>query len=162
MQRPFVHKTDSGWDSVTREGYAEDRSTQVVRNTIVGHRKDSQHEDGPSLELRYFEIPPGATTRLERHEHEHIVIGGEGEGHAIVGTEVRAVRPHDVVYVAALQPHQFVNRAETTFGFYCVVPADRDRGVPPTEEQLEALLDSPAATYVDRTNMPPTSRGPTA
>ena len=161
MQRPFVHKTGSGWDGVLREGYVEEQPVRVVRNTIVGWRKASPDDDGPSLELRYFEVPPGAATRLEKHEHEHVVIGGEGIGYAIVGTEGRTIRPHDIVYVAPLAPHQFVNRGDTTFGFYCVVSAHRDRGVPISRDERVALESSDAGAYIDVECAPATEAAPT-
>lgn len=154
MQRRFVRKADTGWDGVEREGYVPGVPSQVVRNTLVGHRKDAPGDPGPGLEVRYFEVPPGSVTRLEKHEHEHFVIVGEGVGHAIVGDEVREVREHDVVYVAPLEPHQFVNRGDATFGFFCVVTAHRDPSQPLSAAELTALSRSPAATYADPDGAP--------
>jgi mannose-6-phosphate isomerase-like protein (cupin superfamily) len=149
MQRRFVRKGDLGWEEVPREGYARGEPNRVVRNTLVGRRKAAVDDPGPALEVRYFEVPPGAATRLEKHAHEHFVIGGEGVGHAVVGTEVREVRPHDVVYVAPLEPHQFVNRAAETFGFFCIVAAHRDPGQRITDEEMRALASSIAGEYID-------------
>jgi quercetin dioxygenase-like cupin family protein len=154
MQRRFVQKGKIGWDGVEREGYVPGDSSRVVRNTLVGERKEGPADPGPAIEVRYFEVPPGAATRLEKHEHEHFVIVGEGVGHAIVGTEVREVRKHDVVYVGALEPHQFVNRGNETFGFFCMVNAHRDPGRAIDETELAALERSSAASYVDREVIP--------
>ena len=98
-QARFVPREQAGWYGVEREGYVPGEVTNVVRHTLVGGRKDEPSAAGPTLEVRYFEVPPGAVTRLEKHEHEHFVIVGAGTGHAIVGESVREVKQHDVVYV---------------------------------------------------------------
>jgi len=155
VQRPFTRRKGKGWDGVEPEGYVPGEPSKVVRHTLVGHRKDEAADPGPALEVRYFSVPPGAVTRLEKHEHEHFVIVGEGIGQAIVGDDVREVRAHDVVYVAPLQPHQFVNRGAETFGFFCIVTAQRDiaRFLDPAE--LAKLLDSPAGAFADPHGAPP-------
>jgi quercetin dioxygenase-like cupin family protein len=155
MQRSFVPKSPEGWEGVEREGYVPGEATKVVRHTLVGGRKESAGEPGPGFEVRYFEVPPGAVTRLEKHEHEHYVIVGAGVGQAVVGETVREVRTHDVVYVAPLQPHQFVNRSDTTFGFFCIVSAQRDVSVELSPEELARLAASPAGAYVDPHGAPP-------
>ena len=149
MQRRFVRKTETGWDGVEREGYVPGGDGRVVRNTLIGGRKNGAADAGPALEVRYFEVPPGASTRLEKHEHEHFVIVGHGVGHAIVGNDVHELRAHDVVYVAPLEPHQFVNRGAKGFGFYCIVTAQRDFAQALWPEELAALIASPAGDYVD-------------
>ena len=155
MQRNIVGKNESGWDGVEREGYVPGVATAVVRHTIVGGRKTSADAPGPSNELRYFAVPPGAVTRLEKHEHEHYVIVGEGVGFAVVGEDVREVREHDVVYVGPLQPHQFVNRGSETFGFFCMVAADRDFSQALRPDEIERLKASPAGDYIDPDGAPP-------
>jgi quercetin dioxygenase-like cupin family protein len=154
-QARFVARNATGWDGVEREGYVPGTQTAVVRHTIVGGRKEDDAEGGPALEVRYFEVPPGAVTRLEKHEHEHFVIVGDGVGHAIVGETVREVRRHDVVYVGPLEPHQFVNRSNDTFGFFCVVTVKRDYSQPVEGEELARLLSSAAGPFLDPHGAPP-------
>ena len=79
-QRRIIERTPDGWTGVEREGYVPGIATTVVRHTLVGGRKDDQAQPGPKNELRYFELPPGSVTRLEKHEHEHYVIVGDGDG----------------------------------------------------------------------------------
>ena len=160
MQRNIIGKTSSGWDGVEREGYVPGVTTAVVRHTIVGGRKGSATNSGPSNELRYFELPAGTVSRLEKHEHEHFVIVGEGEGYAVVGETVREVRQHDVVYVGPLEPHQFVNRGEATFGFFCVVSAERDFSQELDAEELARIQASPAGKYIDPFGAPPPRKRP--
>jgi len=154
-QRRIVRRIAAGWENVEREGYVPGLATAVVRHTLVGSRKTDPSEAGPQSEVRYFEVPPGAVTRLEKHEHEHYVIVGEGVGHAIVGHDVREVRQHDVVYVAPLVPHQFVNRSGAPFGFFCIVSAARDVSQQLSAEELERLMASPAGAYADPHGAPP-------
>jgi len=155
MQRSVVPKSDTGWEGVEREGYVPGLDTAVVRHTLVGGRKSSASEAGPQNELRYFLLPPGTVSRLEKHEHEHYVIVGEGTGYAIVGETAREVGWHDVVYVAPLEPHQFVNRSQSSFGFFCLVSAQRDYSQELAPEEVARLRRSPAGAYVDPDGAPP-------
>ena len=155
MQRSFVPKSPEGWEGVEREGYVPGDVTKVVRHTLVGGRKETGDEPGPNFEVRYFEVPPGAVTRLEKHEHEHYVIVSAGVGQAIVGDSVREIRMHDVVYVAPLQPHQFVNRGDATFGFFCIVSAKRDISQELSPEEIAHLMATPAGVHADPHGAPP-------
>lgn len=151
----MIRRAAGGWEGVEREGYVPGVETAVVRHTLIGGRKEAESDPGPSKEVRYFALPPGTVTRLEKHEHEHFVIVGEGEGHAIVGNEVREIRAHDIVYVAPWEPHQFVNRGNETFGFYCIVSSVRDFSQELDPAELERLLASPAGAYADPHGAPP-------
>jgi mannose-6-phosphate isomerase-like protein (cupin superfamily) len=157
-QRRVVRRTAEGWEGVEREGYVPGVPTKVVRHTLIGGRKEGPGDPGPANELRYFEVPPGACSRLEKHEHEHYVIVGRGIGHAIVGETVREVREHDVVYIGPLEPHQFVNRSEEPFGFFCFVSAVRDFSQELSPEEVERLAASPAGAYLDPHGAPPPVR----
>jgi mannose-6-phosphate isomerase-like protein (cupin superfamily) len=154
-QRSVIRRTAEGWEGVEREGYVPGVPTAVVRHTLIGGRKAAAAEPGPSNEVRYFDLPPGTVSRLEKHEHEHFVIVGEGVGHAIVGETVREVRRHDVVYIGPLVPHQFVNRGSEPFGFFCMVAAERDFSQELSAEELERLMASPAGAYADPHGAPP-------
>ncbi|MGH7755090.1 MAG: cupin domain-containing protein [Vulcanimicrobiaceae bacterium] len=155
MQRQVVRRAERGWEGVEREGYVPGVASAVVRHTLVGRRKAAPDEPGPTMEARYFELPPGTVTRLEKHEHEHVVIVGEGRGLAIVGSAVREIGPHDVVYTAPWEPHQFVNRSDATFGIFCIVPAYRDISQRLSEDELACLRASPAGAYADPDGAPP-------
>jgi quercetin dioxygenase-like cupin family protein len=162
MQRTHLTRTPSGWEGVAPEGYVPGDATKVVRHTLVGGRKESPADPGPATEVRYFAVPPGAVTRLEKHEHEHYVIVGEGTAHAIVGDDVREIRTHDVVYVGPWEVHQFVNTGETTFGFFCIVSAHRDISQTLDANELARLKASPAGAYADPDGAPPPRKRETA
>jgi len=156
MQRNVIRAMAGGWEGVEPSGYAPDGSgTGVVRHTLVGDRKADRSEPGPQMELRYFEVRPGAASRLEKHEHEHYVIVKTGYGYAIVGDKAMEIAPGDVVYVGPLQVHQFVNRGDEPFGFYCFVDTCRDFSQQPTREELARLDASPAGAVAKPFAVPP-------
>jgi mannose-6-phosphate isomerase-like protein (cupin superfamily) len=132
----------------------------VARHTIVGARKNDPSEPGPKMELRYFEVAPGAASRLERHEHEHYVVVRTGLGYAVIGDEVTELAADDVVYVGPLILHQFVNRGDTAFGFYCFVDSCRDFPQVPTAEEIARLQATPAGAVVKPDAVPPPVRRP--
>lgn len=156
MQRRIIRATQSGWEGVEPAGYAPDTpGTGVARHTLVGSRKTDPSEPGPRMELRYFEVQPGAASRLEKHEHEHYVIVREGLGYAVIGDTATEIGPNDVIYVAPLELHQFVNRGPTPFGFYCFVDTCRDFSQAPTPDDLARLESSPAGAVAKPNAVPP-------
>lgn len=154
-QRRVIRAKNHGWEDVPVEGYRPGAAAGVERHTIIGGRKADAAEPGPSSELRYFELQPGAASRLEKHEHEHFVIVKRGLGYAIVDDTLTEVGPNDVVYIGPLELHQFVNRADEPFGFYCFVDAMRDFSREPTQEELDRLMASPAGKAAKPFAVPP-------
>jgi mannose-6-phosphate isomerase-like protein (cupin superfamily) len=158
MQRSVIRATESGWDGVEVEGYRPGdtvAATGVSRHTIVGGRKTDAREPGPAMELRYFELQPGSASRLEKHEHEHYVIVRSGEGYAILGDVATEIGPGDVIYVGALELHQFVNRGKAPFGFFCFVDAYRDFSREPAPDELARLSASSAGAVAKPFAVPP-------
>ncbi len=154
-QRRVIHQTESGWDGVPVEGYRPGAAVGVERHTLIGGRKADAAESGPSKELRYFELQPGAVSRLEKHEHEHFVIVKRGFGYVVINDTLTEIGPNDVVYVAPLELHQFVNRADEPFGFYCFVDAARDFSQEPAQEDLDRLMASAAGKVAKPFAVPP-------
>lgn len=159
-QKRVIRAKAHGWEDVPVEGYRPGAAVGVERHTIIGGRKTDARQPGPSKELRYFELQPGAVSRLEKHEHEHFVVVKRGLGYAIVDTELTEIGPNDVVYVGPLELHQFVNRGEEPFGFYCFVDATRDFSQEPTPEELDRLMASPAGKVAKPFAVPPPQRRP--
>ncbi len=140
----------------TRSGTRPTTRAPALRATrIVGSRKQEPSDPGPQLELRYFEVQPGAASRLERHEHEHYVIVKRGLGYAVIGDSATEIGANDVIYVAPLELHQFVNRSDEPFGFYCIVDSCRDFSQAPTPEDLARLEASPAGAVAKPFAIPP-------
>jgi mannose-6-phosphate isomerase-like protein (cupin superfamily) len=159
MRKQIVRAAASGWEGVEAAGYTpEAPGTGVSRHTLVGERKSNPSEPGPQMEMRYFEVQPGAASRLEKHEHEHYVIVRRGHGYAVIGETATEIGPDDVVYVGPLELHQFVNRGEEPFGFYCFVAACRDFSQAPSAEELARLEASPAGAIAKPFAVPPPSK----
>jgi quercetin dioxygenase-like cupin family protein len=97
----------------------------VTRRLLAGGPESTS-----SFELRYFELAPGGQTSHERHQHEHAVVVLRGQGEVLLGNELHAIGPGDLVRVAPGDAHQFRNTGGEPFGFLCVVDSERDRPVP--------------------------------
>jgi len=95
-------------------------------------------------ELRYFEVSPGGYSSLERHAHMHAVLVLCGGGRCLVGENVHAIGPHDLITVPPWTWHQFRAAPDQRLGFLCLVDAERDRPVAPSEAEREALMRQPA------------------
>ena len=154
-QKRVIRTAGNGWEGVPVEGYRPGAAVGVERHTIVGGRKADADAPGPSRELRYFELQPGAVSRLEKHEHEHYVIVKRGLGYAVIDETVTEIGPNDVIYVGPLELHQFVNRGDEPFGFYCFVDAMRDFSQEPTQADLDRLMASPAGKVAKPFAVPP-------
>ncbi len=116
---------DYTWSGVEKEPYkkgAEGCFCGIARNTIIGNKGE-----GVRFHLRYFEIPPGQGSSLEKHAHEHAVICVRGRGQALAGGAMHELGSLDVLYIAPNAPHQLINPYNEPFGFFCVVDAERDR-----------------------------------
>jgi quercetin dioxygenase-like cupin family protein len=134
--KPIVRSLkDFRWEGIPVKAYKPEGEhfRDVTRQILFGP------EAGVASEVRYFEVEPGGHTTLEKHAHPHAVILLRGEGRVLVGTEVFTVRPLDIVRVPPMAWHQFRAAGPLPLGFLCLVAADRDPGVLPTEEELRAL-----------------------
>jgi quercetin dioxygenase-like cupin family protein len=127
------------WDAVAHQPYKQDGSApfkDISRQVLF-------HEDALGCELRYFEMDAGGYSTLERHEHVHAVMILRGAGECLVGDEVRAVKPFDLVSIPGWQWHQFRATAGEPLGFLCMVNVMRDRPQLPTADELAALKADP-------------------
>jgi quercetin dioxygenase-like cupin family protein len=123
-----VHCDESGgWEGIATLPYKRpDGSWSGVTRQLLAGGPDTPS----SFELRYFELATGGRSSFERHRHEHAVVVLRGSGEVVLGGAVHALRPGDLVRVAAGDPHQFRNTGEEPLGFLCVVDAERDRPTP--------------------------------
>jgi quercetin dioxygenase-like cupin family protein len=119
----IVRRRGEGWTwaGTTPRPYA----SGAARHTLIGA------DDGArEVELRYFELPPGGTSALERHPHEHAVLILHGEAEVLLGDEVHPAGPGDAIFVAGDERHQLRALGEAPLGFLCAVRVDR--GSPPS------------------------------
>ena len=142
--RPF--NPSYTWQDVPRLAYKEEGAApfRAITRQVLFSQPDL------ACEWRYFEMAPGGYSTLERHGHAHAVMILRGRGHALVGTEVRAVAPFDLVSIAGWTWHQFRATAGETLGFLCMVNAERDRPQLPDAGDLAMLrADRVIAAFLD-------------
>lgn len=131
------------WEGVEAEVYrpAGEGSPAVTRHVLLGEREG---EEGLNFVTRYFELPAGTCSTLERHSHAHTVLVMHGQGRVILGDEVHELSPLDCVYVAPDCLHQFHAAGPEPLGFLCIVDRERGPSIPPTQEELVRLRTNPA------------------
>jgi mannose-6-phosphate isomerase-like protein (cupin superfamily) len=133
-------RDDFRWDDVAYQPYKQDGSApfkDISRQVLF-------HEAALGCELRYFEMDTNGYSTLERHEHAHAVMILRGHGQCMVGEEVRAVKPFDLVTIPSWTWHQFRATAGEPLGFLCMVNVQRDRPALPTEADLTGMRRNPA------------------
>lgn len=127
MSRVHRHDGSFGWSGIEPRDYWPG-VPGASRRVFVGEAGEAA-----GFHVRYFELPPGESTSLERHLHEHCVIVLRGTGRAVLGEETVELAFGDVVYVSPDHPHQFLHAGgDEPFGFVCVVDSERDRPRPVT------------------------------
>lgn len=114
------------WRGVLVEQYKPEKVgwSDIRRMTLVG-----LHGETTRFHLRYFEIGPGGRSSLEHHRHEHVVIAFRGKGEILLDGKWEPLEPGDVAYTAPGAVHQLRAPADSTFGFFCIVDAERDAPV---------------------------------
>lgn len=105
------------WEGAELEPYAESGSPGATRRILIGPDDGAQN-----FSFRYFEIPAGGTSSLDRHAHDHGVYVVAGRANVVLGESTHAVGAGDIIYIEPNEPHQFVETAGDIFGFLCVVP----------------------------------------
>jgi ribulose-bisphosphate carboxylase large chain len=113
------------WEGRSREDYKSQEEFEfrgVSRQELTG-----RFGEQTAFDLRYFEIEPGGYSSLEKHLHEHVIIGVRGRGVLVKEMEEFEIKIHDVAYVGMHQKHQLHNRGREPFGFFCIVDHERDR-----------------------------------
>ena len=109
--------TDGGWDweGVPVHDYGPTRPGVTVRRFI------SRQDQSTNLEMRYFELEPGACSNHERHNYEHCVLVLRGRGQVRFGEELHPIRFGDAIFVPADEVHQFIAADDERLGFLCAV-----------------------------------------
>ena len=72
--------------------------------------------------MRLFEVEPEGYTPLHSHSWEHEVFILEGKGLVKGGSEEKAFREGDVIFVPSNEIHQFKNTGEDAVKFLCMIP----------------------------------------
>jgi quercetin dioxygenase-like cupin family protein len=113
-----VHRRrpDGSWEGVARAGYPDPALAGVEKHELIGPA-----DGADAYRVRYFHVPAGGRTALERHAHDHGVVIERGRARVTLGDERHELGPGDVVYVAGDELHCFEALGDEPLGFICVV-----------------------------------------
>ncbi len=109
----FRGETD-GWDW-------EDVPVERIAPGVTARRFISRRDGSDHLELRYFELQPGAGSHYEAHNYEHAVLVLRGQGEVALGEQAFPVSRGDAIFIPADEKHQFRASTNEVFGFLCTV-----------------------------------------
>lgn len=119
-----------GWEGVGRQDYKQYEAVGTWRGVSRWPLVGPPAQSTVPFHFRYFEVEPGGYTSLEKHAHEHILAVTRGQGTVTLGDRIEPVSVGDIIYVAPWEVHQLANpTGPEPFGFFCVVPAERDRPI---------------------------------
>jgi quercetin dioxygenase-like cupin family protein len=116
------------WDGVPLQDYGAARPGVSVQRFI------SRRDNSNNLELRYFELQPGAHTNWEQHNYEHAVLILRGHGMVRLGEAFFPINFGDAVFVPADEVHEFIAADDDYLGIMCTV-LDKDLRVTVHGEQ---------------------------
>ena len=105
------------WEGVPVEQYEDGGVVLGTKRVLIGSQDGAAH-----FNLRYFEIPPGGKSSLDRHAHDHGVYILKGKTRVLMGKETVEAGVGDVIYISSDEPHQFENIGDEPLGFLCAVP----------------------------------------
>jgi quercetin dioxygenase-like cupin family protein len=122
------------WEDVPVQDYGPAQPEVTVRRFI------SQRDNSNNMELRYFELAPGACSNFEQHNYEHAVLVLRGRGTVRLGEAVFPIRFGDAIFVEADEVHQFRAAEDEPLGFMCAV-LDKELRVTVHGEQRLVIFD---------------------
>jgi len=117
-----VHRRrpDGTWEGVARRAYDRPDLVGVEQHELIGPADGAER-----YRVRYFRVPPGGRTALERHPHDHGVVIERGRARVTLGEDRHELGPGDVVYVGGDELHCFEALGDEPLGFICVAPPAR-------------------------------------
>jgi ribulose-bisphosphate carboxylase large chain len=127
IHQPILKCEDFKWSGRFVEEYKTDNNfdfSGINRQELIG-----KSGERTSFDLRYFEIEPKGYSSLEKHVHEHVIIGVRGNGVLIKEDSSFNISVHDIAYVSPLEKHQLRNEGKEPFGFFCIVDHMRDKPI---------------------------------
>ncbi len=127
IKKELLKFSNYEWSGRYRTTYKtenQDTFADITRTELIGKGCSDT-----SFDLRYFEIACGGFSSLEKHMHEHVIIGVRGQGVLIKENSKIIIKPNDIAYVGRFETHQLRNECREPFGFYCIVDRVRDRPV---------------------------------
>jgi quercetin dioxygenase-like cupin family protein len=111
-----------------------------VRPDVTVQRFISRQDDSNNMEIRYFELKPGACSNWEGHNYEHAVLVLRGRGTVRLGAEIFPIQFGDAIFVESDEVHQFRAADDEPLGFMCAV-LDKELRIMVHGEQKLAMFD---------------------
>jgi len=104
------------WEGVPVRDYGASGFEGVVRHVLIG-----EDDGAPNFIIRYFQVAPGKSTRLEQHPHEHGVVILQGRARVQINDEFFEVGEKDAVFISGNDLHQLTALGDEPMGFICVI-----------------------------------------
>jgi quercetin dioxygenase-like cupin family protein len=122
---------DWAWEDVNLQEYG------AAAPGITVQRFLSRRDNSNNMELRYFELQPGAQSNYEKHNYEHAVLILRGSGRVQLGEKQFDLQTGDTVFVESGEVHRFIAGGDGPFGFMCAVLDKELRFTVHGEQHLE-------------------------
>ena len=107
-----IHYSDIKLETPQEEGIKDVKVRWLISN-----------KDGaPNFAMRFFEIQPNGYTPLHQHDWEHEVFILDGAGITRNKEKEESLHPGDVIYIPAMEWHQFLNTGSDPLKFLCLIP----------------------------------------
>jgi quercetin dioxygenase-like cupin family protein len=119
-----IHKQTAGgeaatwtYPSVPLTEYRADASPGITKHILIGRA-----EGATDFVIRYFTIPPGEKSALDKHPHQHGVVVIQGCGRVLLGEQWHDIQVGDSIFTGTDELHQFEAVGAEPLGFICVIP----------------------------------------
>ncbi len=106
------------------------RLADLVKDGPVGPRKFIEFSRAEDLSCGFYLLPAGGADHQSPHTEDEIYFVVRGRADFLAANGRQKVAPGDVLYVAAKEPHQFVDIAEDLVLLVVFAPAYRSRQDP--------------------------------
>jgi mannose-6-phosphate isomerase-like protein (cupin superfamily) len=103
------------WEDLRARPYVGDSGGVGRRVDLLGAA-----EGVAGFALRYFELPPGSASTLDRHAHDHGIVILKGRARIRLGANEVEAGYGDVLYIPPHEEHQLWNPGPETLGFLCI------------------------------------------
>ena len=90
----------------------------VAARVVIGKKDEARN-----FYMRTFEISPGGHTPQHAHDWEHEMFVHAGDGEIYGNGRWNPIKPGNVVFVPANEPHQMRNTGNEKLLVVCLVPA---------------------------------------
>ena len=113
---------DHQWEGARSRIYHMEDQGSVSENWLIG-----KSEGAENFALRFYNVEPHCSSKLETHAHDHGVVILQGQADVQIGEQIFQASQGDVLYIPPNHLHVLHNTGEGTLGFLCMIPAKREK-----------------------------------